>query len=66
MCNKIFNKGGTEYITAKNAEKVARAKAEKHSTDKTYTDIYTRAQERTAQALNAWQTAFYTDNKKRG
>lgn len=48
-----------EYVTAKNAEKVARAKAEKHDPDKVYSDIYAKAQERTAQALTAWQDAFH-------
>lgn len=53
-----------EYITAKNAEKTARAKAEKHETDKLYQSIYAKAQERTARALQEWKTAFYKEMKK--
>lgn len=53
-----------EYITAKNAEKTARAKAERHESDKVYQTIYAKAQERTAQALTAWKTAFYKEMKK--
>lgn len=48
-----------EYITAKNAEKVARAKAEKYANDIVYQTIYAKAQERTAKALAEWRTAFY-------
>lgn len=51
-----------EYITARNAEKIAKAKAEKHETDRFYLDIYTKAQERTARALTEWQTAFHKAN----
>lgn len=51
-----------EYITAKNAEKTARAKAEKHETDKLYQGIYAKAQERTARALKAWQDLFHKAN----
>ena len=53
-----------EYITAKNAEKTARAKAEKHDTDKVYQTIYAKAQERTKQAFTAWQTAFKAESRK--
>lgn len=53
-----------EYITAKNAEKTARAKAEKHNTDKVYLTIYAKAQERTAKALAEWKKAFYAEMKK--
>ena len=51
-----------EYITAKNAEKTARAKAEKHETDKVYQTIYAKAQERTARALKTWQDLFHKAN----
>lgn len=51
-----------EYITAKNAEKVARAKAKKNETDKLYQTIYTKAQERTATALKTWQKLFHKAN----
>lgn len=53
-----------EYITAKNAEKLAKAKAEKYTTDSTYATIYTKAQERTAKALQQWKKTFYEENKK--
>jgi DNA-binding CsgD family transcriptional regulator len=53
-----------EYITAKNAEKVARAKAEKHKTDKLYQRIYAQAQDRTAKALEKWKREFYKEMKK--
>lgn len=53
-----------EYITAKNAEKIARAKAEKHESDRLYLDLYAKAQDRTAKALQVWKTAFYTEKRK--
>lgn len=53
-----------EYITATNAEKVAKAKAEKNPTDSIYQIVYTKAQERTAKAFKEWKTAFYNDNKR--
>jgi Fe2+ or Zn2+ uptake regulation protein len=48
-----------EYITAKNAEKVARAKAEKHIDDTVYQEVYTRAKARTAKAYDEWVIAFH-------
>lgn len=51
-----------EYITAKNAEKIARAKAEKHTADRLYLNIYEKAQERTATALKTWQSLFHKAN----
>lgn len=53
-----------EYITAKNAEKIARAKAEKNTADRLYLSIYEKAQERTARALQEWKTAFYNEKRK--
>lgn len=53
-----------EYITAKNAEKLAKAKAEKYPTDSTYSTIYTKAQERTATALQEWKKAFKEESKR--
>jgi DNA-binding CsgD family transcriptional regulator len=50
-----------EYITAKNAEKIAKAKAEKHTADRLYLDIYEKAKERTTKALQEWKTAFYKE-----
>lgn len=47
-----------EYITATNAEKLAKAKAEKNTTDSTYQKIWISAQERTAQALKNWRAEF--------
>lgn len=47
-----------EYITATNAEKLAKAKAEKNPTDGTYQKIWISAQERTAQALKNWRAEF--------
>lgn len=52
-----------EYITAKNAEKTAKAKAEKYATDTVYQSAYTRAQERTAKALKEWRDIFHAENK---
>lgn len=54
-----------EYVTAQNAEKLAKAKAEKNPTDSVYQITYTKAQERTAQAYTAWKTAFYAEKKNR-
>lgn len=48
-----------ELCTARNAEKVAKAKAEKHADNGLYLRIYEKAQERTAQALTAWRSAFH-------
>jgi len=48
-----------EYITAKNAEKTARAKAEKHTDDAVYQEVYTRAKARTEKAYSEWVTAFH-------
>lgn len=53
-----------EYITARNAEKTAKAKAEKYETDKLYQRIYAQAQDRTAKALAEWKKAFYKELKK--
>ena len=53
-----------EYITAQNAEKLAKAKAEKNPTDSVYQITYTKAQHRTATAYTAWKTAFHAENKK--
>lgn len=52
-----------EYITATNAEKLARAKAEKHPNDSIYQTVYTQAQERTAKALQEWKKAFREENR---
>ena len=52
-----------EYITAKNAEKIARAKALKNPTDGTYQKIWTQAQHRTATAYNEWKKAFREENR---
>lgn len=52
-----------EYITAKNAEKLAKAKAEKNESDPLYKDIYTKAQDRTAKAYTEWQTAYHKNNR---
>ena len=54
-----------EYITAKNAEKTAQAKAEKYSTDTVYQDIYRKAQDRTAKALTDWQKVFAKENRRK-
>ena len=53
-----------EYITAKNAEKIAKAKAEKHENDRLYLDIYEKAKDRTAKAKANWKIAFYTEKRK--
>ena len=53
-----------EYITAKNAEKIARAKAEKHESDRLYLDLYAKAKDRTEKAKANWKTAFYTEKTK--
>ena len=47
-----------ELVTAQNAEKLARAKAEKHPTDSTYQRVYAMAQDRTAKAYIEWRKAF--------
>ena len=52
-----------EYITAKNAEKIAKAKAEKHREDKVYLSIYEQAQKRTAAALTTWKNLFHKKAK---
>ena len=54
-----------EYITATNAEKLARAKAEKNPTDSIYQRAYTASQERTAKAYAEWKKAFKAENKNR-
>lgn len=51
-----------EYITAKNAEKVAKAKAENNNSDRLYLSIYEKAQQRTATALKTWQDLFHKVN----
>ena len=51
-----------EYITAKNAEKRAKAKAEKETADRIYLEIYEKAKARTAHALNEWKKAFNPKN----
>lgn len=51
-----------EYITAQNAEKIARAKAHKNPTDSTYERIYQQAQHRTATAYIEWKKAFTKEN----
>ena len=53
-----------DYITAKNAEKRARAQAEKNANDATYQTAHTKAQERTAQALQAWRDEFNKGGKR--
>lgn len=52
-----------EYITAKNAEKVARAKAEKHTADRLYLELYEQAKKRTQKARDEWARAFHRANK---
>ena len=52
-----------ELITAQNAEKLAKAKADKNPADTIYQSIYIKAQERTAEALTEWKKAFTTDNR---
>lgn len=54
-----------EYITAQNAEKLARAKAEKNPTDSLYQRIWKQAENRTAQALQEWKKAFKEENRQR-
>ena len=52
-----------EYVTARNAEKTAKAKAEKHENDRIYQDLYQRAKDRTEKARAEWQKAFHAKNQ---
>lgn len=52
-----------ELKTAQNAEKLAKAKAEKNPTDSIYQRAYTTAQHRTAKALTEWKKAFTKENR---
>ena len=52
-----------EYITARNAEKIARAKAVKNPTDSTYQRIWKATEERTAKAYTEWKNAFKKENR---
>ena len=51
-----------EYITAKNAEKIARAKAEKNEGDIVYQGLYLKARIRTSNAHEEWRKAFAEEN----
>ena len=51
-----------EYITAKNAEKIAKAKAEKHSIDRFYQGLHLKAQIRKIKAYEEYRKAFAKEN----
>ena len=54
-----------ELKTAENAEKLAKAKAEKNPTDSIYQRAYAQAQERTATAYENWKKAFKEENRRK-